>query len=261
MLFIFVLLSYTRTFGHHCVPLWGCVCFSVKPNAFCEDMGMTCYKDQSWNWSRFDLSILCVTTQHNHFMIFSKQACNFKIPERVILMTHKVLFIHFSMVLCTKAPLPHTQFIFSGSKTEHSSPLNPFVSLLSLPLFSPVYMQPLEKDGNKKRVKPPPINPFVFKPRMTYPASCTHILEPTHTAYGCALVWWLYSRATLETAARASLLWVKGAMLLSSLCQSQLLCSCIICTRVPIPGERRRGSMRKHTQAHTRTTDTRGLQG
>lgn len=55
-----------------------------------------------------------------------------------------------------------------------SSPLSLSFHLLSSALF----IRSLQRWTETKRVKPPPLNPFVFKPRMTYPASHTHILNP-----------------------------------------------------------------------------------
>lgn len=54
-------------------------------------------------------------------------------------------YLHMFPIQC----LLSSKLILSESR-ERSSPLNPFVSLLSPPFFSPVHMQPPEMDRHKK---------------------------------------------------------------------------------------------------------------
>lgn len=155
------------------------------------------------------------------------------------------------MAFSTIAPLPSAQFIFSDSNTERSSHLNPFVSLLSSPFSSPVHMQPPEIDRDKKRVKPPPLNPFVFKPWMTYPASCTHILKAHTHSVRLRSGLMVLQRSSAQTAALLCCGWKVWRFF--QVCASLSCCSCIIWPRVPISVRNGRGSVRQHTHTHIHT--------
>lgn len=123
---------------------------NIEPNAFSR-------RDRGRHATRApvgsELCILCFIPQCHCLMISRKHACNVKIMKQFPFWSggnKKLSSSSFSVGFCTMLSLLSVQFIFSESKTEHSSPLNPFVSLFSPPFFSPVHMQPPEMDRDKK---------------------------------------------------------------------------------------------------------------
>lgn len=108
---------------------------------------------KQWAWCLLGLHarviepFFCVR-QCNNLMFSRKQACNVKIMKHF---DHKeakkIVFIHvLRLFLSCSVYSVYTVYLLRA----RSSPLNPFVSLLSYPFFSPVHMQPPEMDRHKK---------------------------------------------------------------------------------------------------------------